>query len=71
MRRRAKRRSWSPERVIALASGWQPVESQLALSSKFVPLLYSIMEFSGALKARALAFTVGDTVDLGTAVNGG
>src|SRR5439155_5244032 len=33
-------------RVFVLTSGWQPEDSQLALSSKFVPLLYSLLELS-------------------------
>jgi Mg-chelatase subunit ChlD len=36
-------------RVIVLASGWQPADSQLALSTKFVPLLCSALELSGNL----------------------
>lgn len=36
-------------RVVVFAAGWQPGESQLALSSKFVPLLYSTLEFCGVL----------------------
>ncbi|HMJ90199.1 MAG TPA: BatA domain-containing protein [Candidatus Acidoferrum sp.] len=50
--------------LLALASGWHPGDSQLALSSKFVPLLYSVLELSGAIKAQALAFSVGDVIDL-------
>ena len=47
-----------------LASGWNPGDSQLALSSKFVPLLFSLLEISGAIKAQALDFHVGDAVDV-------
>lgn len=50
--------------LFVLASGWHPGDSQLALSSKFVPLLYSLLEIGGALKAQSLAFTVGDPIDL-------
>jgi hypothetical protein len=50
--------------LFVLASGWHPGDSQLALSSKFVPLLYSLLEIGGALKAQSLAFTVGDPVDM-------
>ena len=50
--------------LFVLAAGWQPGDSQLALSSKFVPLLYSLLEIGGALKAQSLAFTVGDPIDL-------
>src|SRR5581483_8909122 len=34
-------------RILILTSGWQPESSRLALSSKFVPLLYSILESGG------------------------
>ena len=50
--------------VFVLASGWNPGDSQLALSSKFVPLLFSLLELSGAIKAQALDFHVGDVVDI-------
>jgi hypothetical protein len=43
--------------LFVLASGWHPADSQLALSSKFVPLLYSMMELgspSGTFKAANL-----------------
>jgi hypothetical protein len=47
-----------------LTAGWQPAESQLALSSKFVPLLYAILEQSGAGVGEARQYQVGDPVDL-------
>ena len=50
--------------LLVLTSGWQPSDSQLALSSKFVPLLYSILEQSGGIKAQLSQYTVGDTVML-------
>ena len=50
--------------LFVLASSWQPGDSQLALSSKFVPLLYSLLELSGAIKAQSMAFSVGDAVDI-------
>ena len=50
--------------LFVLASGWQPGDSQFALSSKFVPLLYSLLELSGAIKAQSLTFVVGDPVDV-------
>jgi hypothetical protein len=34
-------------RVLVLTSGWHPADSQLALSSKFVPLLYAMLELNG------------------------
>jgi hypothetical protein len=51
-------------RVLVLASGWQPDDSQLALSTKFVPLLYSILEQSGPAKAAPTQYEVGDLVPL-------
>jgi hypothetical protein len=50
--------------LLILLSGWQPSDSQLALSSKFVPLLYSILEQSGGLKAQLSQYWVGDEVTL-------
>jgi hypothetical protein len=50
--------------VFALTFGWFPSDSQFALSSKFVPLLYSLMEQSGAIKVQPSQYTVGDSVDL-------
>lgn len=35
-------------RILVLTSGWQPEDSQLALSTKFVPLLFSMIESAGA-----------------------
>ncbi len=49
-------------KLLVLTSGWQPDDSQLALSSKFVPLLYSILEQSGAPPARPAQYFVGDAV---------
>jgi len=51
-------------RLLVLASGWHPADSQLALSSKFVPLLYSILESSGAAQAAPVSYRVGDPVPL-------
>ena len=50
--------------VIILATTWRPEDSQLALSSKFVPLLLSMLEqSSGALPRRAQYF-VGESVPM-------
>ena len=51
-------------RLIAFASGWSPVDSQLTLSTKFVPLLYSALDLSGATPSMAASFSVGDVVPL-------
>jgi hypothetical protein len=50
--------------IFLLTFGWFPSDSQFALSSKFVPLLYSLLEQSGALKTQTAQYTVGDAVDL-------
>lgn len=46
--------------LLVLASGWHPADSQLALSSKFVPLLYSMLELSGALKVQRFQYVIGE-----------
>ena len=51
-------------RVIVLASSWRPADSQLALSSKFVPLLYSMLEQSSQLPPRKAQYFVGEDVPL-------
>jgi hypothetical protein len=50
--------------VMILTSGWQPADSQLALSSKFVPLLHALLEQSARLPAQRLQYFVGDEVPL-------
>ena len=51
-------------RMLVLTAGWRPEESQLALATKFVPLLYSLLERSGAARPLASQFLVGDLVPL-------
>ena len=51
-------------RILILTSGWQPESSQLALSSKFVPLMYSILESSGVPAPLPAQYRVGDVVSL-------
>ena len=50
--------------LLVLTSGWNPSDSQLALSSKFVPLLYSILEYGGIFTNRQSQYFVGDHVPL-------
>ena len=57
-------------RIIVLASCWHPADSQLALSSKFVPLLYSFLDLGGAAASPPQQYFVGDPVSL-TAEPGG
>ncbi len=52
-------------RVWILTSGWDPADSQLALSTKFVPLLYSMLEQSGAPSPKPAQYLVGEEVPLG------
>lgn len=49
-------------RLIVLTAGWQPEDSQLAVSSKFVPLLFSLLELGGGLEAVPAQWFVGDRV---------
>ncbi len=45
-----------------LASGWNPTDSQLALSTKFVPLLYSLLEQSAPLSLQTRQLLIGDAI---------
>jgi hypothetical protein len=49
-------------RIFVLLTGWLPADSQLAVSSKFVPLLWSLLELSGGITPRSTQFFVGDRV---------
>lgn len=50
--------------VIVFTSSWRPVDSQLALSSKFLPLLQSLLEQSSNLPPQKAQYFVGDEVPL-------
>jgi hypothetical protein len=54
-------------KVFVLTSGWQPEDSQLALSTKFVPLLYAFLQESGASTPPPSQYYVGDAVPLQSA----
>ena len=58
-------------RVLLLTSGWQPADSQLALSTKFVPLLYAMLEHSGAGAPLPSQYHVGEVIPLPAANPGG
>ena len=47
-----------------LASGWQPADSQLARSSKFVPLMSALLEIANPRPVIAANQRVGDRVPL-------
>jgi hypothetical protein len=49
-------------RIVVLAAGWQPDDSQLAVSSKFVPLLYSLLELAGGAAESPAQYFVGDAL---------
>jgi hypothetical protein len=48
--------------VLILLSGWHPADSQLALSTKFVPLLYGWLEAAGFAHEAAPSLLVGDAL---------
>ena len=50
--------------LLVWTSGWHPADSDLALSSKFVPLLYSALEYGGALAGHQPQYFVGDPVSV-------
>jgi hypothetical protein len=51
-------------RLLLLASGWHPADGQLALSSKFVPLLHVLLQQSLGVPPQAPRWQVGDAIDL-------
>lgn len=53
--------------LIVLASGWHPSDSQLALSTKFVPLLYGWLAAAGFRHDPAATLLVGDSLPLDAA----
>jgi hypothetical protein len=57
-------------RVYFLASGWHPKDSQLGLSSKFVPLLYSVLQQNGAPAPVPTQYFVGDKLPFSGASGG-
>ncbi|MCH7556542.1 MAG: BatA domain-containing protein [Planctomycetes bacterium] len=50
--------------LLVFTCGWHPSDSQLALSSKFVPLLYSILEYGGVLAGQQSQYFVGDHIPI-------
>jgi hypothetical protein len=51
-------------RLVVLASGWNPSDSQLARSSKFVPLMTSLLESRGSRALAATSYQVLERVGL-------
>ncbi len=52
--------------LFVLTSTWMPVDSQLALSSKFVPLLSGLLDYGRARQSVARQFFIGDAVPIPT-----
>jgi hypothetical protein len=48
--------------LLVLASGWNPADSQLAVSSKFPPLMQRMLDWSGASSPTRFQFLTGDTI---------
>ena len=57
-------------RLLVMTSGWKPGDSQLALSTKFIPLLYSILQPVLEGKTQSRQFVVGREVDVTRFNNG-
>jgi hypothetical protein len=57
--------------LFVMTAGWHPADSQLALSTKFVPLLHGLLEASAGLDSGQAQFFVGDPVTLPVKEGGG
>lgn len=55
--------------VVLLAAGWQPDDSQLAVSSKFVPLIAGLIDRALGAHSSQRQFCVGDVVPLNRLVD--
>ena len=51
-------------RVLVMGSTWIPSDSQLALSTKFIPLLFGMLEQSANVRSISHQYTIGDSVSL-------
>ncbi len=49
-------------RLLVLTTGWQPEAGQLALSTKFIPLVYSLFDL-GRRGSQSDQYTVGESID--------
>ena len=50
--------------IVILSAGWNPSDSQLALSTKFIPLLFSLIERSHPERIAPGLYGVGDRISL-------
>ena len=48
--------------LLVLASGWNPADSQFAVSSKFPPLIQTLLDWSGAATPARSQFLTGDAI---------
>ena len=48
--------------LLVLASGWNPADSQLALSSKFPPLMQTMLDWSGGAAPARFQFETGEVI---------
>jgi hypothetical protein len=48
--------------LLVLASGWEPADSQLAVSSKFPPLMETMLDWSGSGAPARFQFRTGDAI---------
>ena len=48
--------------LLVLASGWNPADSQFALSSKFPPLMQTMLDWSGGTAPARFQFQTGDAI---------
>ena len=48
--------------LLVLASGWNPADSQFAVSSKFPPLMQTMLDWSGASVPERFQFQTGDSI---------
>jgi Aerotolerance regulator N-terminal/von Willebrand factor type A domain len=56
--------------VVVIASSWKPADSQLALSSKFVPLLHALLEQSTDIPPTKAQYFVGDIIPMSSSTTG-
>jgi len=48
--------------LLVLSAGWNPADSQLAVSSKFVPLMWTILDWSGGVTSARAQFQIGEPI---------
>jgi hypothetical protein len=51
-----------PGNLLVLAAGWNPADSQFALSSKFPPLMQAMLDWSTAAAPARFQFETGDSI---------